>query len=47
MTGETTLGGEVHLGKVEGTPTETLEKVKVLFAQADIKADVPDNMLHY
>ncbi len=43
----TNLGGEVHLGEVDNRPTEKLAKVTALFARADIKADVPDNMLHW
>src|SRR3972149_2133699 len=38
----TNLGGEVHLGKIDDTSTEQLEKVKALFAQADIQADVQE-----
>jgi len=40
------LGPKVYLGGVNGTRTEKLERVKSFFAQADIQADVPDNILH-
>jgi 2-dehydropantoate 2-reductase len=43
----TNLGGEVHIGKIDNTSTEQLEKVKALFAQADIQADVQENMVHW
>jgi 2-dehydropantoate 2-reductase len=43
----TNLGGEVHLGEVDGKATEKLEKVKALFARADIQADVQENILHW
>ncbi|MBV6397018.1 MAG: hypothetical protein HFACDABA_02622 [Anaerolineales bacterium] len=43
----TNLGGEVHLGEVDGKPTDKLEKVKSLFARADIQPDVQDNILHW
>ncbi len=43
----TNLGGEVHLGEVDGQPTDKLEKVKSLFARADIQPDVQDNILHW
>jgi len=41
------LGGEVHLGEVDGISTEKLEKVNSLFRQADIKPDVQENILHW
>jgi 2-dehydropantoate 2-reductase len=43
----TNLGGEVHLGEVDGKPTDKLEKVKALFAQADIQSDVQENIVHW
>jgi ketopantoate reductase len=43
----TNLGSEVHLGEVDGQATEKLEKVKALFAQADIQADVQENIIHW
>ncbi|MCL5996172.1 MAG: hypothetical protein M1546_08955 [Chloroflexi bacterium] len=43
----TNLGGEVHLGEVDGQPAAKLEKVKALFARADIKPDVQGNILHW
>ena len=39
--------GPNHVGEVDGNQhTEKLECVKSLFAQADIHADVQDNILH-
>lgn len=43
----TNLGGEVHLGEVDGKPGDKLEKVKALFARADIQPDVQENILHW
>jgi len=43
----TNLGGEVHLGKTDGTSMELLDKVKAVFARADIHADVQENILHW
>lgn len=43
----TNLGGEVHLGEVDGAPTDKLEKVKSLFARAGIQPDVQENILHW
>jgi 2-dehydropantoate 2-reductase len=43
----TNLGGKVHLGEVDGQSTQKLEKVKTLFAQADIQADVQENIVHW
>lgn len=43
----TNLGAEVHLGEVDGKTTDKLEKVKSLFARADIQPDVQDNILHW
>jgi ketopantoate reductase len=43
----TNLGAEVHLGTVDGQPSQNLECVKALFAQADMRPDVPDNILHW
>jgi ketopantoate reductase len=43
----TNLGGEVHLGKVDDKSTKQLEKVKAVFAQADIQADVQENIVHW
>jgi ketopantoate reductase len=40
------LGEKVYLGSVDGTRTEALERVKSLFAQADIQSDIPDDILH-
>jgi 2-dehydropantoate 2-reductase len=43
----TNLGSEVHLGKVDDKATEQLEKVKALFAKADIQADVQEDIEHW
>ena len=43
----TNLGAEIHIGEVDGKPTEKLEKVKALFVQADMKPDVQDNIVHW
>jgi len=43
----TNLGAEVRLGEVDGKPTEKLEKVKALFAAADMKPDVQENIVHW
>ena len=43
----TNLGSEVHLGEVDGKPTEKLDKVKALFARADMQPDVQVNILHW
>ena len=43
----TNLGAEVHLGEVDGKPSEKLEKVKALFAHADMKPDVQENIVHW
>lgn len=43
----TNLGGEVHLGEVDGQVTEKLERVKALFARADIQTDVQENIVHW
>jgi ketopantoate reductase len=43
----TNLGSEVHLGEVDGQPTEKLDKVKALFARADMQPDVQENILHW
>jgi ketopantoate reductase len=40
------LGPKIYLGEVNGMHTEKLQRVKSFFAQADIQADVPDNILH-
>jgi ketopantoate reductase len=41
------LGAEIHLGEVDGKPTEKLEKVKALFERADMKPDVQENIIHW
>jgi 2-dehydropantoate 2-reductase len=41
------LGAEIHLGEVEGKPTEKLENVKALFLKADMKPDVQENIVHW
>jgi 2-dehydropantoate 2-reductase len=43
----TNLGGEVHLGTVDANQTELLRKVEATFAQADIRPDEQDNILHW
>lgn len=43
----TNLGAEVHLGEVDGKPSEKLEKVKTLFIHADMKPDVQENIVHW
>ena len=43
----TNLGAEVHLGEVDGKTTPKLEKVKALFARADMLPDVQENILHW
>jgi 2-dehydropantoate 2-reductase len=43
----TNLGSEVHLGSIEGNSTATLEQVRALFVQADMKPDMQENMLHW
>jgi ketopantoate reductase len=42
----TYLGPKVYLGQVDGKQTQPLEQVASLFAKADLKPDVPDNILH-
>ncbi|MBN2119055.1 MAG: ketopantoate reductase family protein [Anaerolineales bacterium] len=43
----TNLGAEIHIGEVDGKPTEKLEKVKTLFARAGMKPDVQENIVHW
>ena len=43
----TNLGFEVHLGLPTGGSLEALETVKGLFAQAEIRADVQEDMVHW
>lgn len=43
----TNLGAEIHLGEVDGKPSEKLEKVKALFLRADMKPDVQENIVHW
>ena len=42
----TYLGAKIYLGEADGRTTEKLQRVKSLFAQADIQSDIPDNILH-
>ncbi len=42
----TYLGPKVYVGNADGTHTDQLERVKSLFAQADIQTDMPDKILH-
>lgn len=41
------LGAEIHIGEVDGKPSAKLEKVKDLFARADMKPDVQENIVHW
>jgi 2-dehydropantoate 2-reductase len=41
------LGAEIHIGEVDGKPSEKLEKVKTLFMKADMKPDVQENIVHW
>jgi ketopantoate reductase len=41
------LGAEIHIGEVDGKPSEKMEKVKALFARADMKPDVQENIVHW
>jgi ketopantoate reductase len=41
------IGPEVHLGQVNGKPTEELRKVQALFAKADVQADVQENLAEW
>ena len=43
----TNLGAEIHIGEVDGKPSEKLEKVKALFIRADMKPDVQDTIVHW
>lgn len=43
----TNLGSEIHLGNVDGKPNASLEKIKALFARADIQPDAHENILHW
>lgn len=43
----TNLGAEIHLGEVDGKPSEKLEKVMALFTKADMKPDVQENIVHW
>jgi ketopantoate reductase len=43
----TNLGPEIHLGLLEGQSAEKMEQVIALFAHADIKPDLQENMLHW
>jgi ketopantoate reductase len=43
----TNLGAEIHLGEVDGKPTEKLERVKALFVRANMKPDVQENIVHW
>jgi 2-dehydropantoate 2-reductase len=41
------LGAEIHIGEVDGRPTNKLEKVKAFFMKADMKPDVQENIVHW
>jgi ketopantoate reductase len=43
----TNLGAEIHLGEVNGGMSEKLQRVKALFEQADMKPDIPHNIVHW
>jgi 2-dehydropantoate 2-reductase len=43
----TNLGSEMHLGQVDGNSAEKLDRVKALFARADMQPDVQENILHW
>jgi ketopantoate reductase len=43
----TNLGAEIHIGEVDGKPSEKLEKVKALFVRADMQPDVQENIVHW
>jgi 2-dehydropantoate 2-reductase len=43
----TDLGAEIHLGAVDGNPTDKLEKIKALFVRADMQPDVQPNIVHW
>jgi len=43
----TNLGGEVHLGTVDDSQAELLTKLGATFAQADIRTDAQENILHW
>jgi 2-dehydropantoate 2-reductase len=41
------LGAEVHLGDANGKAAPLIERLKRLFEQADMKPDLPENILHW
>jgi ketopantoate reductase len=43
----TNLGAEIHLGEVNGERSEKLQRVNALFEQADMKPDIPNNIVHW
>jgi ketopantoate reductase len=43
----TNIGPEVHLGLLEGQSAEHLERVKAIFARANLRPDVQPNILHW
>lgn len=43
----TNLGAEIHIGMLDGGSIEKFEQVKKLFAKADIKSDVQENIVHW
>ena len=43
----TNLGAEIHIGMLESGSIEKFEQVKKLFAKADIKSDVQENIVHW
>lgn len=43
----TNLGAEIHLGEVDGQPSEKLNRIKALFEQADMQPDLPSSIVHW
>ena len=43
----TNLGPEIHIGMLQGGSAQRFEQVKKLFAKADIKSDVQENIVHW
>ena len=43
----TNLGAEIHIGMLESGSAEKFEQIKALFAKADIKSDVQENIVHW
>jgi Ketopantoate reductase len=43
----TNLGAEIHLGAVDASQNPNLEKVAALLRRADMKPDIPQNIVHW